>query len=97
MLGGPDQRRISRESGIPDFRSSGGIWTITYQEFVASEAAWMEDWRRFVMSESFAQGRAEQRPFRTNPARAKGKVAYGHYAEHRQAASVRRLASGLFH
>ncbi len=41
---------ISTESGIPDFRSPGGIWSrmtpITYQEFVASEEARLEDWRR---------------------------------------------------
>ena len=44
---------ISTESGIPDFRSPGGIWSrmqpITYQEFVASEEARLEDWRRRLL------------------------------------------------
>lgn len=41
---------ISTESGIPDFRSPGGIWSrfriIEYSEFMTSEAARLEDWRR---------------------------------------------------
>ena len=41
---------ISTESGIPDFRSPGGIWTryrpVTFQEYMTSESARIEAWKR---------------------------------------------------
>ncbi|MEG9861317.1 MAG: Sir2 family NAD-dependent protein deacetylase [Parvularculales bacterium] len=41
---------VSTESGVPDFRSPGGIWSrmspIDFREFVSSEEARRESWRR---------------------------------------------------
>ncbi len=85
---------ISTESGIPDFRSPGGIWSkyrlIDFQEFMASEQARREYWRRkFATHEAVAGAEPNQGHLAVTELVRRGMIAV---ADPRDAPSITELS-----
>jgi NAD-dependent deacetylase len=71
---------ISTESGIPDFRSPGGVWSrmkpIYFQDFVASEEMRRESWRRrFANTDGWNNAQPNRGHLAVSRLVARGKVA----------------------
>ncbi|MCF8467155.1 MAG: Sir2 family NAD-dependent protein deacetylase [Sneathiella sp.] len=71
---------ISTESGIPDFRSPGGLWEkhrpIDFSEFLASEEARRESWRRkFAMEPVLSKATPNKGHMAISSLYAQGKIA----------------------
>ena len=82
---------ISTESGIPDYRSPGGIWSrfrpIDFDEFMTSEEARREYWqRKFDTHETVMQAKPNSGHLSHCRARTAGEGCCCHHPEHRRAA-----------